>query len=450
MHTCDSISDRLSPTAKHFCFATCVFAALLLAACGGASSGTSPSDGDGGTGSRDAPSATEDSAGGDGSSDGSTPGSGDPDHFQPGTLTAGDLDDLLNAPLYADYVSGFLQHNPDASSLYVAMNEAVVIDVVDSEGAPYPFAKISVVDNDEILFTRATPTDGKVRLYPSIDGLPGTFEVRAANPAEDVQVTKTVTLNQLEDDRTIAVTLPMLPQPVDKLDLLLVIDTTGSMGDELDYLKKELTSIVGSVADSNPGIHVRLGLVVYRDTGDQYVTRHFAFTDDIADLQATLNAQTHDGGGDYPEAMDRAVETAMTFAWRDDAVKTMLLVADAPSHNDKLEATWEAALAAREQQIHIVPLAASGVGPLAEFLMRGMAVLTNSRYLFLTDDSGYGNSHDEPTTECYVVTRLDHLVIRVINSLLQGERIEPDEEHIIRTEGHYNNGVCEPWEQETQ
>lgn len=448
MYASDGLSDRLAPTAQRFCFfAVCVFAALLLAACGSTSSGTSPIGSGGG---RDAPPASDESAGGDGSSNGSIPGSGNPDHFQPGTLTAGDLDDLLNAPLYADYVSDFLQNNPDASSLYVSVHEAVVIDVVGSEGAPYPFAKVSVVDNDEVLFTRATPTDGKVRLYPSIDELPETFEIRATNAAEDVQVTKTVTLSQLEDDRTIELTLPMLPQPVDKLDLQLVIDTTGSMGDELDYLQEELTSIVGSIANNNPGIHIRLGLVLYRDIGDEYVTRDFPFTDDVAEFQATLNAQTHDGGGDYPEAMDRALEVAMTFAWRDDAVKALLLVADAPPHNHKLQATWEAALAAREQQIHIVPLAASGSGLLTEFIMRGMAVLTNSRYLFLTDDSGYGNPHDEPTTECYVVTRLDHLVIRVIDSLLQGERIEPAEEQIVRTEGNYNSGVCDPWEQGSQ
>ncbi len=449
MHTSDYMPGPLAPTGKRFCFVACMLAVLFLAACGGSSSGTSHS-GESGTESSDTPSDMEGSAGGDESSGGSTSGPGSPDDFQPGTLTAGDLDDLLNAPLYANYVSDFLQDNPGASSLYVAMHEAVVIDVVDSEGAPYPFAQVSVVDNDEVRFTRSTPPVGKVRLYPSIDELPETFEIRVTNPTEDVQVTETVELSELQGDRTVAVTLPMLPQPVDKLDLLLVIDTTGSMGDELDYLKEELTSIVNSITNSNPGIHVQLGLVVYRDIGDQYVTRDFPFTDDIAGLQASLNEQTHDGGGNYPEAMDRALETAMTFAWRDEAVKAMLLVADAPPHDNKLQTTWEAALAAREQQIHIVPLAASGVGPLAEFLMRGMAVLTNSRYLFLTDDSGYGDTHDEPATDCYVVTRLDHLVIRVINSLLDGERIEPTEEDIIRTVGNYNEGVCEASEQGTE
>lgn len=440
--------------------AVLVSSLLVLSGCGGDSGGGTGGSGPGGGTSSEPSEDTADdvggeSAGGDGSYEGTEGGSeppadggGDPDDFQSGTLTAGDLDDVLNASLYADYVSDFLQENPDASSLYVSMNEAIVVEVRDSDGEPFPFAQVSVLEDDEALLSRHTPVDGQLRLFPSIDELPGTFELQVSNPTDDVQVTESVDLAELEEDRTLVVTLPILPQPVDKLDLLLVIDTTGSMGDELDYLKTELSSILGSISANNPGIHIRLGLVVYRDNGDEYVTRTYEFTEDVADLQSTLNDQSHAGGGDYPEAMDQAMQAALGFEWREEAVKTLLLVADAPPHDDKLQATWETSLAARDQQIHILPLAASGAGPLTEFIMRGMAVLTNSRYLFLTDDSGYGDSHDEPTTDCYVVTRLDQLVSRVINSLLEGERIEPSEDEIIRTVGNYNAGVCEPPEQE--
>ncbi|WP_341936945.1 vWA domain-containing protein [Marinimicrobium sp. C2-29] len=449
---------RVTGRASTWLAAVFVSSLLVLSGCGGSSGDTGGSGPGGGTSSEPSEDSSGDSggesAGGDGSYEGTEGGSepagggGDPADFQSGTLTAGDLDDVLNASLYADYVSNFLQENPDASSLYVFMNEAIVVEVRDSDGEPFPFAQVSLLQNDEALLSRHTPVDGQLRLFPSIDELPDTFELQVSNPTDDVQVTESVVLAELEEDRTLVVTLPILPQPVDKLDLLLVIDTTGSMGDELDYLKTELSSILGSISANNPGIHIRLGLVVYRDNGDEYVTRTYEFTEDVAELQSTLNDQDHDGGGDYPEAMDKAMQAALAFEWREEAVKTLLLVADAPPHDDRLQATWETSLVARDQQIHILPLAASGAGPLTEFIMRGMAVLTNSRYLFLTDDSGYGDSHDEPTTDCYVVTRLDQLVSRVINSLLEGERIEPSEDEIIRTVGHYNAGVCEPPEQE--
>jgi hypothetical protein len=105
-------------------------------------------------------------------------------------------------------------------------------------------------------------------------------------------------------------------------------------------------------------------------------------------------------------------------------------------------ASWDAALVSRTRGIHIVPLAASGVDKTAEFLMRGMGQITGGRYLFLTDDSGICNPHAEPTVDCYVVTRLDQLVTRVLSSLVSGERIEPEGEDVIRTVGTYRAGLC--------
>src|SRR4029079_1809826 len=75
------------------------------------------------------------------------------------------------------------------------------------------------------------------------------------------------------------VTLPgikgRLPQ---NLDLVLLIDTTGSMDDELAFLKSEIKAIAGSIKERLPGINQRYGLVLYRDDGDEYVTRSFPFT----------------------------------------------------------------------------------------------------------------------------------------------------------------------------
>ena len=75
-----------------------------------------------------------------------------------------------------------------------------------------------------------------------------------------------------------------------------------------------------------------------------------------------------------------------------------------------------------------------------------MAAVTQSRYLFLTDDSGVGLPHDEPDVPCYVVTRLDGLIERVVASLLVGHRVEPQPEAIIPRTGDYDRGVCRPAE----
>jgi hypothetical protein len=97
---------------------------------------------------------------------------------------------------------------------------------------------------------------------------------------------------------------------------------------------------------------------------------------------------------------------------------------------------------ARATGIRIYPLAASGVGEAAEYLMRIMAATTGGRHLFLTDDSGVGLAHQEPKVQCYVVTRLDQLLVRVLAAELSGERVEPSPDQVIRTVGDYDNGYC--------
>jgi len=216
------------------------------------------------------------------------------------------------------------------------------------------------------------------------------------------------------DSKTIAegglvtVSLDAKRRPIDKVDLLL------TMGDEMRYLKAEFEAIVEEISLRHPHIDMRHGLIVYRDKGDEYVVKDFPFTEDIKRFQDTLNLQ----------------------------MKINLLVADAPPHDNKIYETWDAGIASRNLGIQIVPLAGSGVDKTAEFMMRNMAHITKGRYIFLTDDSGIGNAHAEPTVDCYVVTHLDGLVTRVLDGLITGERQEPDMDDIIRRVGNYEAGHC--------
>ncbi len=78
----------------------------------------------------------------------------------------------------------------------------------------------------------------------------------------------------------------------------------------------------------------------------------------------------------------------------------------------------------------------------SEYLMRQAAAQSAGRYLFLTDDSGVGYSHAEPTISCYRVTALNGLMVRVLASELGGRRVEAPAGDVIRTVGSYQNGVC--------
>lgn len=128
--------------------------------------------------------------------------------------------------------------------------------------------------------------------------------------------------------------------------------------------------------------------------------------------------------------------------WRPDAAKAVLLVADASPHREALGATLGAVEHLRGQDVRIVPVAASGVEDSAQYIMRAMAVLTGGRYIFLTDDSGVGNAHAEPDVACYLVTRLDQLIARVLAGIVEGYRIEPEQGEVIPTVADYDRGRC--------
>jgi von Willebrand factor type A domain len=364
-----------------------------------------------------------------------------------GLLTAGDHDDLLNPLLYARYVDGALKNEPPQDVPRVDTGRVLAVNVQDRSGRPVPFAPVTLTCADGNRLTLPTAANGSAVFFPELDRLgervtifvPGDVSERARVFGPSGRV---VALSGRGDVNLQTIAVSKAAPSIKRFDLALVVDTTGSMTDELEYLKSELGAILADLDRDHPNLDVRVALVAYRDVGDVYVTRTFPFTSDIAALRADLSQQRADGGGDYPEAVDQAMARAVALDWRPDAVKSILFVADAPPHAENVAASWQSAEVARAKRIHIVPVGASGVGPAAEYVMRAMAALTQSRYIFLTDDSGIGNPHAEPAVDCYLVTKLGSSIRRVLDSQISGRRVEPEKDEIIRTVGDYDRGRC--------
>lgn len=361
---------------------------------------------------------------------------------QSGLLTAGEHDDLLNPELYAAYVrkSNLAQRIPDLPR--VDTLNIVTVKVADARGQAVPFAEVKVTCSDGNSISMATQADGTATFFPGLDRLSERISVSARRDGRIIAPARAVLVSEQPGGQLVGLTATDSAQRVDKLDLMFVIDTTGSMGDEIRYLQSELKTIINYVAAKHRGVDIRLGFVFYRDEGDAYITHSVDFASDIERQQGVLAKQQALGGGDYPEAMDEGLIHAVSQQWRPDAVKSLFLVADAPPHDDKFGRTWTATEAARAKRIHITPIAASGVADEAEYAMRAMAAATQSRYLFLTDDSGIGNPHAPPAIDCYLVTRLDALVRRVVDSQLSGRRVEPGKDEVIRSVGNYDAGKC--------
>jgi hypothetical protein len=229
-----------------------------------------------------------------------------------------------------------------------------------------------------------------------------------------------------------------------QLDVALVIDTTGSMGDEIRYLQSEFIALSSAIEAAYPDAEQRWALVVYRDVGDEYITRYFDFREDPQVFREKLAAQASGGGGDFPEAPEAAFEVMNQFAWRAGAgvARLAFWVADAPHHTENAEKLARGIRSAQDQDIHVYPVASSGIDAFTELGMRSAAQLTGGRYLFLTDDSGIGGAHLEPSIPCYFVTLLKPAILRMVDIEMSGRYREPEAAQVIRTGGDPEDGAC--------
>lgn len=205
------------------------------------------------------------------------------------------------------------------------------------------------------------------------------------------------------------------------LDLGFLVDATGSMGDEMAFLQSELKDIIRRVRAVEPDLDIRLSVVFYRDRGDDFITKSLPFTRDIDEAVSFIAGTSASGGGDYPEDMNAGLEAIMRQHWSRDAVPQMLfLLGDAPPQQYAgADYTYHEAIQdAAATGIAIYPVAASGVDKPTEFLFRAMAVMTGGKYVFLTDDSGVGDAHEEPDITGYTVEKLNDLMVREIRAFV--------------------------------
>ena len=371
---------------------------------------------------------------------------------QSGLLTAGSFDDVFN---FGDFQSFLSRHRHSGSYRQSAWMPAAsscqtLITVTDEQGRPIGNArcKVSLISQNQrqpVLLDMTTGSDGKVMLMADQNTIRHSNGLRLQVWSPNSQELLVDESRQPERkwDVTAAACESNLPTT---LDLALVIDTTGSMGDELEYLKTEIDSIVESVNKMFPNVDQRYSLITYRDNGDQYVSRSFDFTSSLTDFRKNLDQQSAQGGGDFPEAMDAALKNAEQLSWRkDNTARVMFLIGDAPPHQENIANAMNAVTALRDKGVRIFPVGASGVETTAQIVMRTSAFLTMGQYLFLTDHSGVGNAHATPDVPEFAVERLDRLMVRMIASELAGKRLVPEEVLAIeRGELQTSNLHCRP------
>jgi Mg-chelatase subunit ChlD len=154
----------------------------------------------------------------------------------------------------------------------------------------------------------------------------------------------TATVALLPAYRSVGGISPVVPPVTDptsndrsRIDVVFVLDTTGSMGGLIQAAREKIWSIATTLASAQPAPEIRMGLVAYRDRGDAYVTRVVDLSSDLDSMYATLMDFQAEGGGDGPESVNQALHDAIhqvSWSQQSGTYRVVFLVGDAPPHMD--------------------------------------------------------------------------------------------------------------------
>ncbi|MDE6591633.1 MAG: VWA domain-containing protein [Oscillospiraceae bacterium] len=337
-----------------------------------------------------------------------------------GTLTAGEWNDNKHFGEYLKLMSTD-KWQEEHSLFKVRSSRRHTVVVTDSNGEYVENALVTLKSGSRILGQARTNNKGVAYVFYNINGrreTPSVLEISAGSERRRFRIS--------QEDICLKFNVSLKGEykaPEKALDLMFMIDTTGSMDDELEYLQAEFLDVIKRVDSDNPGLDKRVSMNFYRDEGDDYIVRPFAFTSDMQKASEQLSAQEAYGGGNYPEAVDAALENAVNgHKWREDSTKIMFMVLDAPAHSsDEITRSLvSSAKAASAKGIRIIPIVSSGAEFDVEYLMRTMAVISGGTYVYLTDESGVGYSHLAPTvSEEPEDEKLNELMIRLIDEYLE-------------------------------
>lgn len=350
-------------------------------------------------------------AGAGGNGNGSTP--------QPGVITAGEWNDLRNWTFWNQLMDTVRWREMQGRWKFYP-REPLQVVLLDNAGKPVVDATVLLrTPNGQVRWSSRTDNAGSAICMPILfeEHLQSSLSPTGLLVVARVNGTD-YPLGNFPASRFLEHRFPFSASAQRTMDIMFVVDATGSMGDEISYLKTELYDVLQRAQGELPGMNLRMGSVFYRDEGDDYVTRPFNFTTKTGDLTEFIRKQNADGGGDFPEAVHSALEVAIRQqSWSTQAQGRLLfLILDAPPHEKEsvIKSLQESIRRAAEMGIKVIPVTASGINKETEFLMRFMAIATQGTYVFITNDSGIGNPHLSPTVGPYTVEFLNNLMVRLI------------------------------------
>jgi hypothetical protein len=344
---------------------------------------------------------------------------------QAGQLTAGEWDDLAAWERFGNLLNSQEGDSSLRAWSFAAFHRVEV--VVTANGKAVADAEVKVMQGGQPLWEARTNTEGRSYVFAGLFGVQENrrqseyvIEARAGQQnkrLENIDITKQgVVKVDLGSESGASLS--------DQVDVMFVVDTTGSMEDELNYLGAELKDVIRRVSEEHANqLDIRLSANFYRDKHDDYIVKPHPFVTNVDTVTGWITKENARGGGDFPEAVDQALRDAIhDHEWSKEArARLLFLVLDAPPHSDPqiIDEVQQLIQDAAKQGIRVIPVASSGINVDTEYLLRFMAVASGGTYLFLTDDSGIGGDHLEPAVGEYEVKLLNDLLVEVINRYVQ-------------------------------
>lgn len=220
------------------------------------------------------------------------------------------------------------------------------------------------------------------------------------------------------------------------VDIAFVVDTTGSMSEEISRLRQTIDQVVKLLDQTAQRPKLRFGLVLYRDEGDAYVTKVHDFTTNAAAFRKLVGQVAADGGGDNPEHVQAALAaTVDELHWSDaPALRLAFLIGDAPPHLDYPvqqgnRPYLQSVDQARAKGIKFFTISSSGNDDVGEYVWRQLALLTRGKFIFITKGDALGDVPSRPAqpddgSTPHHVERQDYTVQALPNLIEQCVRRE--------------------------
>jgi Mg-chelatase subunit ChlD len=293
-------------------------------------------------------------------------------------VKAGEWDDNANYREFQSYIGS----QRGMQDVDVRFRRFLVVR--DAAGKAVPGCRITVTDGAQHATKLTTTSSGRAILFPVAEGLAGA-ELQAVTRCQGSEARARFAFEQNDGvvDLKLAAARSLPQRPT--IDIAFVLDSTGSMSEEIDAVKQTIRKVASMLPDIDAD--VRIGLVEFKDVGDEFVTRVYPMSADLGAFSRQVAAIDADGGGDTPEHVNEGLRVAVDqMAWSDTSIAHLaFLVGDAPPHLDYQDgASYVGTMQkAAGRGIQIYTIAASGMDDVGQAVWRQVAQYTGATNMFV-------------------------------------------------------------------